>query len=101
SGRDPGSRRVPTDLNVLVDKVLELIGHQSRYAHSRLQRRLDAELPEVVVNEGQIRQVFLDLASNALDAMDGRGTLTVSTRRINSKEEKGNFAAGGRGIPVD
>src|SRR6185295_1555741 len=51
--RDPGSRRAPSDLNVLVDKVLELIGHQSRYAQSRFERRLDAELPDVVANEGQ------------------------------------------------
>jgi PAS domain S-box-containing protein len=97
--RDPGSRRAPTDLNVLVDKVLELIGHQSRYAQSRLERRLDAELPDVVVNEGQLRQVFLGLASNALDAMDGRGTLTVATRRRNAREVEVAFIDEGPGIP--
>ena len=97
--RDPGSRRAPTDLNVLVDKVLELIGHQSRYAQSRLERRLDAELPDVVANEGQLRQVFLGLASNALDAMDGRGTLTVTTRRRNAREVEIAFADEGPGIP--
>jgi len=97
--RDPGSRRAPTDLNVLVDKVLELIGHQSRYAQSRLERRLDVELPDVVVNEGQLRQVFLGLASNALDAMDGRGTLTVTTRRVNAREIEIAFTDVGPGIP--
>ena len=97
--RDPGSQRAPSDLNVLVDKVLELIGHQSRYAHSRLERRLDPELPDVVVNEGQLRQVFLGLASNALDAMDGKGTLTVVTRRRNAREVEIAFADEGPGIP--
>jgi signal transduction histidine kinase len=97
--RDPGSRRAPTDLNVLVDKVLELIGHQSRYAQSRLDRRLDAELPDVVANEGQLRQVFLGLASNALDAMDGKGTLTVTTRRRNAREVEIGFEDQGPGIP--
>jgi len=96
--RDPGSRRAPTDLNVLVGKVLELIGHQSRYAQSRLERRLDAELPDVVANEGQLRQVFLGLASNALDAMDGRGTLTVTTRRRNAREVEIAFTDEGPGI---
>jgi GAF domain-containing protein len=97
--RDPGSRRAPTDLNVLVGKVLELIGHQSRYAQSRLLRRLDPELPDVVANEGQLRQVFLGLASNALDAMEGRGTLTVTTRRRNAREVEIAFADEGPGIP--
>ncbi|HEU4440185.1 MAG TPA: GAF domain-containing protein [Methylomirabilota bacterium] len=97
--RDPGSRRAPTDLNVLADKVLELIGHQPRYAHSRFLRRLDPELPDVVANEGQLRQVFLGLVSNALDAMDGRGTLTVATRRRNAREVEVAFADEGPGIP--
>ena len=97
--RDPGSRRAPTDLNVLVDKVLELIGHQSRYAQSRLERRPDAELPDVVANEGQLRQVFLGLASNALDAMNGKGTLTVTTRRRNAREVEIGFEDEGPGIP--
>jgi two-component system NtrC family sensor kinase len=97
--RDPGSRRAPTDLNVLVDKVLELIGHQSRYAHSRFLRRLDPEMPDVVANEGQLRQVFLGLVSNALDAMDGRGTLTVATGRRNAREIEVAFADEGPGIP--
>jgi GAF domain-containing protein/nitrogen-specific signal transduction histidine kinase len=97
--RDPGSRRAPTDLNVLVDKVLELIGHQSRYAQSRLERRPDAELPDVVANEGQLRQVFLGLASNALDAMNGKGTLTVTTRRRNAREVEIRFEDQGSGIP--
>ena len=99
--RDPGSRRAPTDLNVLVDKVLELIGHQSRYAQSGFERRLDPEMPDVVINEGQLRQVFLGLASNALDAMEGRGTLTVATRRRNAREVEIAFTDEGPGIPDD
>jgi GAF domain-containing protein len=97
--RDPGSRRAPTDLNVLVEKAIELIGHQSRYAQSRFERRLDPEMPDVVVNEGQLRQVFLGLASNALDAMEGRGTLTVTTRRRNAREVEIAFSDEGPGIP--
>jgi len=75
------------------------VGHQSRYAASRFERRLDAELPDVVANEGQLRQVFLGLASNALDAMDGKGTLTVTTRRRNAREVEVGFADQGPGIP--
>src|SRR5207245_9845396 len=97
--RGPGSRRAPTDRSVLVDKVLELIGHQSRYAQSRLERRPDAELPDVVANEGQLCQVFLGLASNALDAMNGKGTLTVTTRRRNAREVAIRFEDQGPGIP--
>jgi two-component system NtrC family sensor kinase len=99
--RDPGSRRAAADLNALVEKALELLSHQSRFAESRLETDLDATLPEVVANEGQIRQVFLGLAGNALEAMDGRGTLTVRTRRRGRAEVEVTFEDRGPGIPDD
>ena len=34
----------------------------------------------MAANEGQLRQVCLGLASNALDAMEGRGTLIIRSR---------------------
>ncbi len=93
--RDPGSRRAPTDLNVLVDKVLELIGPPVPLRAEPARAALDAELPDVVANEGQLRQVFLGLASNALDAMDGRGTLTVT--HAPAQREGGRDRVRGRG----
>ncbi|MBF8288725.1 MAG: Histidine kinase protein, partial [Candidatus Rokubacteria bacterium] len=75
--REPGSRRAPTDLNTLVQKAVELLAHQSRFAESRFVTELDPALPPAAVNEGQLRQVFLGLASNGLEAMDGCGTLTL------------------------
>jgi len=99
--RDPGSRRAPTDLNALVEKTLELLRHQSRFAESQLFTDLDPALPLVVANEGQLRQVFLGLSANALEAMDGRGTLTVRTRRRSSVEAAIIFEDQGPGIPED
>src|SRR5207247_65992 len=55
--REPGSRRAPTDLNQLVEKTLDLLRHQPRFAESRTLTELDPVLPEVLANEGQLRQV--------------------------------------------
>jgi two-component system NtrC family sensor kinase len=96
--RDPGSRRVPTELNGLVEKALELLGHQARFAGSRMTAELHPALPAVVANEGQLRQVFLGLAANALEAMEGRGTLTVRTRRRPPDEVEVEFTDEGPGI---
>jgi two-component system, NtrC family, sensor kinase len=98
--RDPGSRRTPTDLNGLVLKTIELISHQARYAEGVLTAELDDTLTEVVVNEGQLRQVFLGLASNALDAMAGHGRLTIRTRRARRDLEI-EFEDEGPGIPEE
>ena len=39
--RDPGSRRVSAEVNVLIEKALELLSHQPRFAESRLVTDLD------------------------------------------------------------
>ena len=75
--REPGSRRAPTDVNALVLKTIELLSHQSRFVDGTLRR--PSSIPRcraVTVNEGQLRQVFLGMAANALEAMEGRGRLT-------------------------
>jgi GAF domain-containing protein/signal transduction histidine kinase len=98
--RDPGSRRAPTDVNALIDKTLELLRHQPRFAASELVTALDPGLPPVVANEGQLRQVILGIAANALEAMDGRGRLTVRTR-IRGGEAEIEFEDAGPGVPED
>jgi signal transduction histidine kinase len=95
--REPGHRRAPTDVNALVHKTIELLSHQSRFVNSRFATELDPELPLVVINEGQFRQVFLGLASNALEAMDGRGRLAIRTRRARTDVHV-EFADEGPGI---
>jgi signal transduction histidine kinase len=79
--RDPGGQRTPTDLNELVRKAIELLQHQSRFAGRRIVTELEPDLAPVTVNEGQLRQVVLGIASNALEAMEADGVLTVRTRR--------------------
>jgi two-component system nitrogen regulation sensor histidine kinase GlnL len=40
----------------------------------------DPSLPEVLADEAKLRQVFLNLVKNALEAMGDTGTLTITTR---------------------
>jgi signal transduction histidine kinase len=98
--REPGSRRAPTDLNALVEKTLELLRHQPRFAESQMLIELDPALTGVVANEGQLRQVFLGLSANALEAMEGRGTLLVRTRARGAGEVEVAFVDRGPGIPA-
>jgi len=97
--RDPGSQRTVTDLNGVVLKAAELLSHQSRFAGSCVVTELDPELPTVAVNEGQLRQVCLGLASNALEAMEDRGTLIIRSRRARGEVEI-ELEDEGPGIPA-
>jgi len=98
--RDPGSRREPTDVNALVARSMELLAHQSRFTASTIVTELGPDVHEVEANEGQLRQVILGVAANALEAMDGRGKLTIRTR-LAGEEVVIEFADEGPGIADD
>jgi two-component system NtrC family sensor kinase len=69
----------PTDLNQLLEGTLALVGLNTRHAAIEVIFAPFAELPPVLGNADQLRQVFLNLILNAIDAMPQGGTLTVRT----------------------
>jgi PAS domain S-box-containing protein len=78
--RPKARARYPVAINQVVEDSLFLVRYHDRFKRIRLVRRLTDDLPPVEANAEQLIQVFLDLMLNGIDAMDGRGTLTVATR---------------------
>jgi two-component system NtrC family sensor kinase len=67
------------DLNHLLEETLALAGLNLRHGAIRMIFTPARDLPEVVCNGDQLRQVFLNLVLNAIEAMPEGGTLTVRT----------------------
>ena len=84
--REPGRAREPVDLNAALEKALALVSHQPRFRSLTLRKDLASGLAPARVNEGQIRQVFLALLLNALEATPGEGTLTVRTLALDEAD---------------
>jgi PAS domain S-box-containing protein len=70
----------PTELHVLLDKLLELVGKQCQIQNIVVNKHWDKSLPRLQVNADQLTQVFMNLIINALDVMPTGGILTLSTR---------------------
>ncbi len=75
--RDDGMQDVA--INEVLEKTLEMINFQGRLKDVDVLRHYQKEIPVIHNNEGDLRQVFLSVISNAVDAMEGKGTLTVET----------------------
>jgi len=74
-----------TDVNAVLDSVAGLVlQNQSRTPgvspSIKLVRDLDSHLPEIMADPMQLRQVFMNLILNAVDAMKGGGSLGIKTR---------------------
>jgi len=72
-------RRERADINMLVDETIALLSRTLDPAVV-LESRCAADLPPVVVDAGEMRQVLLNLAVNARDAMPDGGRVVFETR---------------------
>ncbi|MFZ2089815.1 MAG: PAS domain S-box protein [Desulfobaccales bacterium] len=93
-------QRTMFDLNYIVHRCVELISHQALFHDITLKQELDPELPHLMGDPGQIQQVLTNLLINAADAMEGQGTISISTQT--NPDRSGivlTFADTGCGIP--
>lgn len=75
------------DLNMLVADGLYFLESRCAKAGVELVRDIQAELPEIAGDPGQIYQVLINLAVNAIQAMPDGGRLTISTALRSSMVE--------------
>jgi two-component system, NtrC family, sensor kinase len=85
------------NVNEGVESALMMANHQLK-DRIQVQKSLEA-VPLVRVMPSQINQVFLNLITNAAQAMPERGTLSVQSRR-NGEQVEISFTDSGSGIPA-
>ncbi len=91
--RPPDLNLKECDLRELVNDTAALIRHDGQLqASQQVTVRHDGTLPVVQADPDKMKQVFWNLASNALQAMPSGGTLTISTicRRVISGKRSGD-----------
>ena len=62
-----------------LDSTLVMLGHKLRDGVTVV-REYSADVPRIEAYAGELNQVWTNLIDNAVDAMDGTGTLRVATR---------------------
>ncbi|MCS7022528.1 MAG: ATP-binding protein [Gemmataceae bacterium] len=78
----PGNDQFSTvELTEEVEKTLDLFSHHLRKRRISVQTDFQADIPPISADRQQLRQVLLNLFSNAADAMPEGGQLTVRLRR--------------------
>ena len=90
------------DMREEIEKTIELIHYHLRKNNIQVIREFTPEVPGILADRQQLRQLFLNLFTNASDAMPKGGTLTI---RVTALPEENNIcieiADTGTGIPPE
>jgi len=102
--RQHKAEKVQTSINQVLDDTLELRGYELRVRGIDVRREYDESLPDTMADAHQLQQVFLNLITNAEQAMEQRDghhhRLTVRTRR-NADTIRIEVEDTGAGIPAN
>jgi len=67
-----------SNLNAILEAIAPLIQANANLSNMSLNLKLQ-EIPNVLIDDKEIRQLILNLVRNALDAMTANGVVTIST----------------------
>jgi two-component system NtrC family sensor kinase len=68
-----------TNLNALLDESIAQVEKQPSFEHIQIVRDFRSDLPRIVIDAAQMRQVFLNLLVNAAESMAAGGAITLAT----------------------
>jgi PAS domain S-box-containing protein len=98
--RETNNEGKEINIHEVLDKTLEMISFQGRLNEVEVLKNYQKKSLVIHGNEGELRQVFLSIIVNALDAMEDKGTLALETGTAeNSVFVK--ISDTGPGIPSD
>ena len=73
-------QKKPVSLRPVVDSVIDIVKPLSKYRTRNIQFQVDSN-PVVVVNEQEMKQVMLNLITNALGSVEEHGTVEINLRQ--------------------
>jgi signal transduction histidine kinase len=91
---------VEADLHEGLDSTLVILGHKLKHCTIAVEREYDRTLPPITMRGSELNQVWTNLLDNAIQAMGGTGTITITTSRDGECAQV-DIADDGPGIPPE
>lgn len=86
------------DIHEGLDNTLKMLGHKLKSV--QVIRSYDPTLPHITAYGSELNQVWTNLIDNAIDAMDGKGVITLRTHQENDRAIV-EVCDNGSGIPPE
>jgi len=89
----------PTDIEKIIETTLQLVREECSSKNIQVNKSFPSGIPQVMVDEGQMKQVFLNLFQNALQAMPHGGDLIIMIQEPRDTNLLVQITDTGCGIP--
>ena len=93
------------DVNAILDSIVHLVSSGTKKKHLHIVKDFSENLPRVPIDRELIKQVFLNLLINAIDATGENGKIIVRTRTLIKSNQESylqiEFTDTGCGIPEE
>jgi two-component system NtrC family sensor kinase len=93
-------RSEDVDVNATIKQTISLLDNYSRINNIEIRTQLAQDLPIIASDQAQLQQVFLNLISNAIDAIGKDGLIEIKSRKMGSQIHI-RITDNGPGIPED
>jgi len=77
--RQTEAKMSPVKINDILNNTLALIEKQAIFYNIEVEKKFNQDLPLVMVDDSQFQQVFMNIILNAVQAMNEKGSLTLTT----------------------
>lgn len=103
--RQTDSAMEQTHINDAIESVLPLIRRRAEAQNVNIAAALDPSVPGIMGDINQLKQVFINILNNAIDAMPEGGRVDIATREVTGNgtgpQVEISFQDTGEGIPED
>jgi two-component system NtrC family sensor kinase len=96
---DPRTERIA--VGPLIEEVLSFQGKEAEYRRIAVNLNVPDDLPMIESDRGQLQQVFLNILSNALAAVDDGGRIDIDVKRETENTVSVTITDNGHGIPEE
>jgi signal transduction histidine kinase len=92
--------------NRIIEEVVSMLEFQGEHQGIKITAHLDGQVPEMVMDEKRMKQAFLNVVINAIQAMPSGGSLSIKTGmnfkpdgQVEGRHFYAEFRDNGQGIP--
>ena len=92
-GRKSDLNLFEVDINEPIREVFNFLGQQLKLRNIEIDLELDENLPKIMSDKNRLEQIFLNLITNARDAMEAKGEEAIKRLKITTYQENGKVVA--------